>query len=249
MIDNSIKNKIALITGAAGGLGREFALAFAKLGAKIAVADINTEGVNETVKLIGKNALALTVNVSNEQSCREMVEKVVKKWGKIDILINNAAIYAGLERKPFYEIEEAEWDKVMNVNLKGVWQVSKAVVPSMKQAGGKIVNISSATVMSGSPNWSHYVTSKAGVIGLTRTMAKELGDFNITVNAIAPGFTLTEASLNLMDNAAKYGVDRGAIKRPSSADDIVGTAIYLASSASDFVTGQTIIVDGGKQFL
>jgi NAD(P)-dependent dehydrogenase (short-subunit alcohol dehydrogenase family) len=249
MIDNSIKNKIALITGAAGGLGREFALAFAKLGAKIAVADINTEGVNETVKLIGKNALALTVNVSNEQSCREMVEKMVKKWGKIDILINNAAIYAGLERKPFYEIEEAEWDKVMNVNLKGVWQVSKAVVPSMKQAGGKIVNISSATVMSGSPNWSHYVTSKAGVIGLTRTMAKELGDFNITVNAIAPGFTLTEASLNLMDNAAKYGIDRGAIKRPSSAEDIVGTAIYLASSASDFVTGQTIIVDGGKQFL
>jgi NAD(P)-dependent dehydrogenase (short-subunit alcohol dehydrogenase family) len=249
MIDNSIKNKIVLITGAAGGLGREFALAFAKLGAKIAVADINTEGVNETVKLIGKNALALTVNVSNEQSCREMVRKIDKKWGKIDVLINNAAIYAGLERKPFYEIEETEWDKVMNVNLKGVWQVSKAVVPSMKQAGGKIVNISSATVMSGSPNWSHYVTSKAGVIGLTRTMAKELGDFNITVNAIAPGFTLTEASLNLMDNAAKYGVDRGAIKRPSSAEDIVGTAIYLASSASDFVTGQTIIVDGGKQFL
>jgi NAD(P)-dependent dehydrogenase (short-subunit alcohol dehydrogenase family) len=249
MIDNSIKNKVALITGAAGGLGREFALAFAKMGAKIAVADLNTEGVLETAKLIGKNALALTVNVTNEKSCREMVEKVVKKWGKIDILVNNAAIYAGLERKPFYEIEEADWDKVMNVNLKGVWQVSKAVVPSMKQAGGKIVNISSATVMSGSPNWSHYVTSKAGVIGLTRTMAKELGDFNITVNAVAPGFTLTDASLNLMQNAQNYGVDRGAIKRPSTAQDIVGTVLYLASSAADFVTGQTIIVDGGKQFI
>jgi NAD(P)-dependent dehydrogenase (short-subunit alcohol dehydrogenase family) len=260
MIDNSIKNKVALITGAAGGLGREFALAFAKMGAKVAVADLNTEGVTETAKLIGKNALALTINVSNEKSCREMVEKVVQKWGKIDILVNNAAIYAGLERKPFYEIEEADWDKVMNVNLKGVWQVSKAVVPSMIQqyaksspfgGGGscKIVNISSATVMSGSPNWSHYVTSKAGVIGLTRTMAKELGDFNITVNAVAPGFTLTDASLNLMQNAQNYGVDRGAIKRPSTAQDIVGTVLYLASSAADFVTGQTIIVDGGKQFL
>jgi NAD(P)-dependent dehydrogenase (short-subunit alcohol dehydrogenase family) len=249
MIDNSIKNKVALITGAAGGLGREFALAFAKMGVKVAVADLNTEGSLETAKLIGKNALALTVNVSNEKSCREMVEKVLKKWGKIDILVNNAAIYAGLERKPFYEIEEADWDKVMNVNLKGVWQVSKAVVPSMKQVGGKIVNISSATVMSGSPNWSHYVTSKAGVIGLTRTMAKELGDFNITVNAVAPGFTLTDASLNLMQNAQNYGVDRGAIKRPSTAQDIVGTVLYLASSAADFVTGQTIIVDGGKQFL
>lgn len=250
MIDESIRNKVVLITGAAGGLGRAFALAFAKLGAKIAVGDLNTEGVEETAKACtGEMNIAVTVNVANENSTKQAVQKVIEKYGRIDILINNAAIYATLERKPFYEIEEAEWDKVMNVNLKGTWLMSKAVVATMRQTGGKIINISSATVMSGSPNWSHYVASKAGVIGLTRTMAKELGDFNINVNAVAPGFTLTDASLGLMQNAANYGVERGAIKRPSSADDIVGTVIYLASSASDFVTGQTIIVDGGKQFL
>lgn len=127
---------------------------------------------------------------------------------------------------------------------------SKAVFPFMKkQGGGKIINISSATVMSGSPQWSHYVASKGGVIGLTRSMAREIGDYNINVNNIAPGFTLTEASLSLMDNAKEYGVQRGAIKRGSNANDIVGTALYLASKASDFVTGQTIVVDGGKQFI
>ena len=250
MIDESIRDKVVLITGAAGGLGRAFAFAFAKLGAKVAVADLNTEGAEETAKACtGEMNIAVIVNVANENSTKQAVQKVIEKYGRIDILINNAAIYATLERKPFYEIEEAEWDKVMNVNLKGTWLMSKAVVATMRQTGGKIINISSATVMSGSPNWSHYVASKAGVIGLTRTMAKELGDFNINVNAVAPGFTLTDASLGLMQNAANYGVERGAIKRPSSAEDIVGTVIYLASSASDFVTGQTIIVDGGKQFL
>ena len=138
----------------------------------------------------------------------------------------------------------------MNVNLIGTWMASKAVFPFMKsQGGGKIINISSATVMSGSPQWSHYVASKGGVIGLTRSMAREIGDFNINVNNIAPGFTLTEASLSLMDNAKEYGVQRGAIKRGSNANDIVGTALYLASKASDFVTGQTIVDDGGKQFI
>lgn len=260
MLDNSLKDKVILITGAAGGLGRAFALAFANAGAKIAVCDLNKNGAEETLKMIntegvensavGSKGIAVEVNVANEASTQAMAATVFEHFGRIDVLINNAAIYATINRKPFYDITESEWDLVMNVNLKGVWLSAKAVFPYMKQENkGKIINISSATVMSGSPNWSHYVASKGGVIGLTRSMAKELGDFNINVNAIAPGFTLTEASLNLMENAANYGVDRGAIKRPSSADDIVGTALYLASAASDFVTGQTIIVDGGKQFL
>ncbi len=245
-----MKDKVVLITGAAGGLGSAFAQAFSKAGAKIALADLNPNGMTETFKKLDTESITYQANVSNEASTQAMAKAVFDAFGRIDVLINNAAIYATLNRKPFYEITESEWDLVMNVNLKGVWLCSKAVFPYMKAANqGKIINISSATVMSGSPNWSHYVASKGGVIGLTRSMAKELGDFNINVNAIAPGFTLTDASLSLMENATKYGVERGAIKRPSVAEDMVGTALYLASSASDFVTGQTIIVDGGKQFL
>lgn len=244
-----LKDKVVIVTGAGGGLGKAFANAFAAEGAKVAIADINQEGAEQTAKEIS-GSIAIKVDVTSEASVKAMAEKVVEHFGRIDVLVNNAAIYAGIQRKPFYELSEKEWDLVMNVNLKGTWMASKAVFPFMKaQGGGKIINISSATVMSGSPQWSHYVASKGGVIGLTRSMAREIGDYNINVNNIAPGFTLTEASLSLMDNAKEYGVQRGAIKRGSNADDIVGTALYLASKASDFVTGQTIVVDGGKQFI
>lgn len=244
-----LKDKVVIVTGAGGGLGKAFANAFAAEGAKVAIADINQEGAEQTAKEIS-GSIAIKVDVTSEASVKAMAEKVVEHFGRIDVLVNNAAIYAGIQRKPFYELSEKEWDLVMNVNLKGTWMASKAIFPFMKaQGGGKIINISSATVMSGSPQWSHYVASKGGVIGLTRSMAREIGDYNINVNNIAPGFTLTEASLSLMDNAKEYGVQRGAIKRGSNADDIVGTALYLASKASDFVTGQTIVVDGGKQFI
>ena len=137
----------------------------------------------------------------------------------------------------------------MDVNLKGTWLTSKSLFGLMKVNGGSIINISSATFMSGSPNWSHYVASKGGVIGLTRSMAREIGDFNINVNAVAPGFTLTEASLSLMNNAASYGVNRGAIKRASESEDIVGAVVFFASEEAKFITGQTLVVDGGRQFL
>ncbi|MFN4145307.1 MAG: SDR family NAD(P)-dependent oxidoreductase [Runella sp.] len=249
-----LSHQTVIITGGAGGLGRAFALGFARQGANVAVADLNLKGAEETAEIVGGNALALQVDVTDPTSTQNLIDEVSKHFGRIDILLNNAAIYATIERKPFYQISDNEWERVLNVNLKGVWQCSKAFVNhhlnnNEANPPRSIINISSATVMSGSPFWSHYVASKGGVIGLTRTMAKELGDFNITVNAIAPGFTLTDASLGLIENAAQYGVERGAIKRPSTAEDIVGTALYLASPAARFVTGQTIVVDGGKQFI
>ena len=251
MSTDSLNDKVAIITGAAGGLGRAFAEAFTKAGAKVACADINLAGAQETVDLIksaGGKAIAVKTDVTDKASADELVDATRSQFGQLDILVNNAAIYAGLDRMPFWEIDDDVWDRVMAVNVKGIWQMSKAAAPHMFEKGGKIINIASATFYSGSPGWLHYVASKGATIGMTRSMARELGDYNVTVNAIAPGFTLTEASLSMMDDAASYGVNRGAIKRASQTEDMVGTALYLASKASDFVTGQTIVVDGGRQF-
>jgi NAD(P)-dependent dehydrogenase (short-subunit alcohol dehydrogenase family) len=221
-----------LITGASGGLGRAFAAAFEARGDEVIEADLDPcPG-------------ALAVDVSDAASVADMARQA----GAVDVLLNNAAIYAGLTRGPFHELEEAEWDRVMAVNLKGPWLCAKALVPAMPD-GGAIINVSSATVLSGSPRWAHYVASKAGLIGLTRTMARELGDRRIRVNALAPGFTLTDASRELIDDAETYGIERGAIKRGARPDDIIGAALFLASDASAFITGQTLVVDGGRQFL
>jgi NAD(P)-dependent dehydrogenase (short-subunit alcohol dehydrogenase family) len=187
--------------------------------------------------------------VTSKASVEALIDTIIEHYGRLDVVVNNAAIYATLTRTPFAEIDPDEWDRVMAVNAKGTWLVSASAFPRMTKPGGRIINIASATVMSGSPLWMHYVASKAAVIGMTRVMARETGADGVTVNAIAPGFTLTEASLGLMDDAATYGVDRGAIKRASQPDDIVGTAIFLASDQASYITGQTLIVDGGKQFI
>ena len=242
-----------LVTGAAGGLGRAFAQAFADAGARIVSADINLAGVDETAQMItaaGGEAHACRVNVTDDSSVSGLAAFVHEKIGGLDCLINNAAIYAGLSRKGFETIPEAEWDRVMDVNVKGSWMVTKALVPLLRgSARGAIINVSSATVMSGSPLWLHYVSSKGAIIAMTRALSRELGDDNITVNVLAPGFTLTEASLDLMENAADYGVTRGAIKRAAVPHDMVGAALFLASDLAAFMTGQTLIVDGGRQFI
>lgn len=252
MSTHDFEGKVVIVTGAAGGLGRAFAQGFASAGASLVVADIDMAGVEETAALISSNgtkAVAAKVDVTSKESTDALAQAALDAFGRIDVLINNAAIYATLTRKPFTEIDPAEWDRVMNVNVKGAWLCSGSVYPKMSHPGGRIVNIASATVFSGSPLWMHYVASKAAVIGMTRVMAREVGGDGVTVNAIAPGFTLTEASLSLIEDAETYGVDRGAIKRSSQPDDIVGTALFLASDNASYITGQTLVVDGGKQFI
>ena len=248
-----LKGKRVIVTGAAGGLGRAFALAFADAGARIVAADVNTSGADETARMItdgGGEAHVCRADVTDASSLAALAECARDRLGGLDCLVNNAAIYAGLERKSFETITEAEWDRVMAVNVKGTWLAIKAAAPLLRDSGGgAIINISSATVMSGSPMWLHYVSSKGAIIAMTRALARELGDDRITVNALAPGFTLTEASLDLIESAAEYGVARGAIKRAAGPHDMVGAALFLASTHAAFMTGQTLIVDGGRQFL
>jgi NAD(P)-dependent dehydrogenase (short-subunit alcohol dehydrogenase family) len=252
-VASDLAGRVVIVTGAAGGLGRAFALAFARAGAHVVAADIDAGGAEQTVALIDAEAgtsIAVELDVTDEPSVQAMVEGAVRAFGGVDVLVNNAAIYGALERKPFYELDPDAWDAVMRVNLKGPWLCSRACVPHMRaRGGGAIVNVASATVFSGSPLWAHYVASKGGLIALTRTMARELGELGITVNAVAPGLTLTDATLGLIEDAETYGVSRGAIKRASRPEDVVGTVLFLASGASAFITGQTIVVDGGRQFL
>jgi NAD(P)-dependent dehydrogenase (short-subunit alcohol dehydrogenase family) len=244
-----LEGKRVIVTGAAIGLGRAFALAFAEAGAKVLAVDVNEDGAKETAAL-NANISAARCDITSSVSCKALADLAIEKWGGLDVLVNNAALYGTLQRKPFAEIEEDVWDKVMAVNVKGVWQASRHLAPLMKAAGGgSIVNIASATVFSGSPQWMHYVASKGAVIAMSRTMAKELGDDKIRVNILAPGFTMTEASLGHMENARTYGVDRGALKRPAEVEDIVGGALFLASPLSSYMTGQTMIIDGGRQFI
>ena len=248
-----LNGRRVVVTGAAGGLGRAFATAFAAAGARILAADIDHGAAAKTASDIvtaGGEAHSCRLDVADAASTARMAVEARDALGGVDVLINNAAIYAGLRQRRFEDIPENEWDQVMSVNVKGVWMSTRALVPLLREAhGGAIVNVSSATVMSGSPNWLHYVASKGAIIAMTRALARELGNDKITVNALAPGFTLTKASLGLMEDAADYGVARGALKRPAQPGDMVGAALFLASPHAEFMTGQTLIVDGGRQFI
>lgn len=242
---SDLTGKRVIVTGAAQGLGRAFAERFLQAGAQVLVADINAS-VMDTAQALGCHGTQL--DVTSRESSLALAETARETMGGVDVLVNNAALYGTLKRAPFMEIDEADWDAAMAVNAKGVWQVTRAVAPLMG-AGASIINIASATVFSGSPQWMHYVASKGAVIAMTRVMAKELGPQGIRANVIAPGFTLTEASLSQIENARDYGTNRAALKRNAEVADIVGGALYLASDLSSFTTGQTLIIDGGKQFI
>ena len=245
-----LKGKVAVITGAGRGIGRTYALKFTDEGAKVAIPDIIFENAQKVVKEIetkGGQALALHTDVSDEVSTKEMVRKTLERFGKIDILVNNAAFYGSIVLKPFYEITVDEWDKLMGVNLRGVFLCCKAVFPAMKEQGkGKIINIASDVFFAGAPYFTHYVTSKGGIVAFTRAVARELGEYHINVNAVAPGLTETEAA-RFVNPKEIWEIVRAeaSLKRTEQPEDLVGTVVFLSSEDSDYITGQTIVVDGG----
>ncbi len=245
-----LEDKVAIVTGGASGLGKTFCLALAEQGAKLVVADIKDEEAQKTAREIqakGGSALSLKVDVTSEEATLGMAQGTLKQFGRIDILVNNAAMVYGITRKPFTEIPPAEWDKLMAVNLKGVFLCCRAVFPQMKKQGkGKIINLTSETAFTGSNNLIHYVTSKGGIISFTRALAGEVGQYGICVNAIGPGFTDSESSRSLTDDITRYDVSLTPLGRLEQPEDLVGALVFLASDESDFITGQTLVVDGGR---
>ena len=243
-----LKDRVCIVTGGATGIGRAYCLGLAAEGARAVVADIaETQPVVKEIEARGGQALGVACNVSQEPDTLSLATKTLDRWGRIDVLVNNAAIYGILKRRPFMEIPVEEWDKVMSVNLRGLFLCSRAVFPAMKAQGkGKIINVASSTFFKGVANYIHYTTSKGGVVGFTRSLARELGDFGIRVNAIAPGFTVSGENVkNQTEEAQQMNVRTRMIKRVEVPEDLVGTILFLASDDSDFMSGQTLLVDGG----
>lgn len=250
-----LQDKVVIVTGAARGLGRAYAEAMAAEGASIVACDTNScDETVEVVRASGGKIESTVTDITNMSSCSEMANFALESFGRIDVLVNNAALYAGLQGARFEDLPEDQWDQVMQVNIKGVWQTCKAVVQPMREAGGgSIINISSLAAVFGLPYGLDYVASKAAVIGMTRTMARELGRDSIRVNAVAPSAVMTEGTEEFFGEKfekAKSVIASGQlIQRNLETADITGTVIYLASDSSAFVTGQTHMVDGGSWFL
>jgi 3-oxoacyl-[acyl-carrier protein] reductase len=246
-----LKNKVAIVTGGGVGIGKAYAHGLAKEGAKVVVADIQdneAKKVAAEIKQGGGEATPVFVDVTSPEKTEAMAQAALSAYGRIDILVNNAGLYSALKKKNFMEIDGEEWDRVMMVNVKGLWHCVKAVYPAMKRQGkGKIINISSGTVLGGSPLFLHYVSSKSAVIGFTRALAREVGEDNICVNSIMPGLTISSANQEGVMSAEQLADRRKkrAFHRDQYPADLVGTVIFLSSDDSDFMTGQSIAVDGG----
>ncbi len=248
-----LENKVCIITGGGQGIGEAIAMRLAVEGARVVIAEINAENAQRVageINAMAGEALALPTDISDTESVTEMAKTTIEKYGRIDVLMNNAAVYAGLKMKPFDEISADEWQRVMAVNLNGMFYCTRAVVPYMRQQGfGRVINMTSGAFHLPVPGLAHSITSKGAIIGFTRALACELGDSGITVNAIAPGFVMTKASLELAPpGMAEAIASRQCIKRSEQSEDIVGTVVFLASDDSAFMTGQTLTVDGGTSF-
>jgi 3-oxoacyl-[acyl-carrier protein] reductase len=243
------QGKSVIITGGGGKIGKAYAMAFAKEGAKVSLPDIaSADPVVKTIRDLGGTAITMSCDVSDEKNVKSMVDETIRQLGSVDVLINNAAYFMTVWKGPFWEMSVEEFDKAMAVNLRGVWLCARAVVPHMqKQKKGKIINISSTVALTGNPNYIHYVTSKGGVIAMTRAMARELGDYNICVNAVSPGFTVTEGR-KVDPEYERVRNQARCFKRTQVEADLVGTVLFLASPDSDFMTGQLLNVDGGGHF-
>lgn len=249
----ALKDKVAIITGAGRGLGKEFALRFAKEGARLLLPDISLERAQETAKTIksmGGEASAILTDISEEKDTQKMADEVIRLYGRVDILLNNAALYYGVGRRDWNAWTVKDWDRLFEVNVRGTYLCCKAIGPLMeKQGSGKIINIASDVFrVPGAVNLLAYACSKAAVYALTQALARALGPSGINVNSIGPGFTATEASLGPDGNKGAFDatIEMQAIKRREEPVDLPGTAVFLASKDSDFITGQYIVVNGGS---
>jgi NAD(P)-dependent dehydrogenase (short-subunit alcohol dehydrogenase family) len=244
-----LDGKVAIVTGAGQGIGKAIADGLAEEGAQIVVADLRNA---EEAAAAYEGGVGLTVDVASEDDVRRMVDETVERCGSIDILVNNAGLYASLEMRAFTEIPLEEWRQVMDVNVASMFLTCRAVVPVMRgEGGGKIVNISSGTPFRGVPLLLHYVTSKGAIVAFTRALAKELGKDGIHVNCVAPGFTMSDgvkAHPEVIEKLRDVSVASRTLQRDQVPEDVVGAVVFLCTPAADFVTGQTMVIDGGQFF-
>jgi 3-oxoacyl-[acyl-carrier protein] reductase len=245
-----LDSKVAIVTGGAKGLGKAYCLKMAEEGARVVVSDIlqkEAEEVAGEIRAKGGKAIAVKADVTSEEDAIRLADKTVKEFGGIDVLVNNAGFYHGLSRKPFNEIPPEEWDKMMAVSAKGTWICTKAVFPQMKKQGkGKIINVSSESFFAPTKGLIHYVAAKAAVIGITRVLAGELGQYGICVNVIAPGVIDTPATRSYI-NMEKMDISSVPMKRFGVPGDVVGAVVFFASDDSDFISGQSLLINGARR--
>ena len=250
-----LKDKVAIVSGAARGLGRAYAEAMAREGAAMVAGDVrDCADTVAAIRNAGGRALGVTLDVADLASCQATADAAIREFGRVDALVNNAALYGNLKGGRFDQLDEAQWDRVMQVNVKGVWNCCRAIVPHMRaQISGSVINISSLAPLYGLPYALDYSVSKGALIAMTRSLARELGRDWIRVNAVAPSAVMTEGTREFfgdkLEKARQVIASGQSLQRNLETDDLTGTIIYLASDASRFVTGQTIMVDGGTVFL